>query len=213
MKPHKIAIVGIGTEVGKTLASAIVCTAINAIYWKPIQSGYLNGKGDRDSSCIAKWTDKHILPEIFLLQEPLSPHIAAKIDQVEITIPQLKLPDNIQQNLIIETAGGIMVPLNDTQLFIDLIQYWNIPVILIVRQYLGNINHTLLSIEALKRRNIPIIGFIANGEELPDTNNWIQQYTQLPLLLQIPELQEITIEDIQSLASELKINLKKYGVE
>ncbi|MCO5229754.1 MAG: dethiobiotin synthase [Chitinophagales bacterium] len=212
MMGNKIAIVGIGTDVGKTLVSAIACTALNATYWKPIQTGYLNGAGDIDSAFIAQWTNSEILPEIYLLQQPLSPHIAAKIDSVEIDTSQLKSPD-IQQNLIIETAGGLMVPFNSTQLFIDILKQWNIPVILVVKQYLGNINHTILSLEALKNRNIHIIGYISNGEALPDTNEWISNYTQVPLLLEIPELEEINHKNIQSLAIQLKINLKRYGVE
>lgn len=209
---NKIAIVGIGTDVGKTLVSAIACTALNATYWKPIQTGYLNGAGDIDSAFIAQWTNSEILPEIYLLQQPLSPHIAAKIDSVEIDISKFKLPE-IQQNLIIEAAGGLMVPFNSTQLFIDILKQWNIPVILVVKQYLGNINHTILSLEALKNRNIHIIGYISNGEALPDTNEWISEFTQVPLLLEIPELEEINHKNIQSLATQLKINLKRYGVE
>ena len=209
----QIAIVGIGTEVGKTLVSAIATLAFEATYWKPIQTGYLNGKGDIDSKTIFHWTNAPIHPEAYLLQEPLSPHIAAKIDDVKIDISTLQIPKEIQGNLVIETAGGLMVPINDDLVYLDIIQQWNIPVILTMNQYLGNINHTLLSIEMLKSKNIPILGIVSNGVALPDTNRWIEQYSKIPIILEIPRLENITTEVIQDLASKLKFNLSKYGVE
>lgn len=209
---HQVVIVGIGTEVGKTLVSAIVTHALDATYWKPVQTGYLHGKGDRDSKTVQDWIHCNVHPETYLFQQPLSPHIAAKIDGAEIDIHHLKIPET-PDNLVIETAGGLMVPLNENQLFLDLLAVWQLPVILTVRQYLGNINHTLLSVEALKSRNIPILGIISNGQSLPDTNRWLEQYTQIPILLEIPELVEITPTSIKQLAHELKNNLKKYGME
>lgn len=209
----KIAIVGIGTEVGKTLVSAIACVAFNATYWKPIQTGYLDGKGDIDSRTVHEWTKAKIHPEAYLLQEPLSPHIAAQIDQVEIKLSHLKIPNDFEGNLVIETAGGLMVPINDELVYLDIIQQWNIPVILTMSQYLGNINHTILSIEMLKSKNIPILGIVSNGEALPDTNRWIEQYSKVPILLEIPKLEVITVEIIQDLAAQLKFNLNNYGLE
>lgn len=209
---HQIVIVGIGTEVGKTLASAIVVKALNAAYWKPVQTGFLHGKGDRDSKTVQDLTQCTVLPETYLFQEPLSPHIAARIDGAEIDIQHIQIPET-DGNLVIETAGGLMAPLNDTNLFIDLLQQWKCPVILTVRQYLGNINHTLLSIEALTSRDIPVLGMITSGIALPDTNRWLSQYTQIPVLLEIPELNEINPDVIQQLGEDLKINLKKNGVE
>ena len=212
MSKH-IAIVGIGTEVGKTLVSAIASVAFNATYWKPIQTGYLSGKGDIDSRTVYNWTKASVHPEAYLLQEPLSPHIAAQIDQVEIDINTLHIPKNIKGNLIIETAGGLMVPINDQIVYLDIIQQWNIPVILTMNQYLGNINHTILSIEMLKSKNIPILGIVSNGVALPDTNRWIEQYSKIPIILEIPRLETISAEVIQKLAAQLKINLRNHGVE
>jgi dethiobiotin synthetase len=212
MNKH-IAIVGIGTEVGKTLVSAIACVAYNATYWKPIQTGYLNDEGDIDSRTVHNWTNAKIHPEAYLLQEPLSPHIAAQIDQVEIDINTLQIPKDIKGNLIIETAGGLMVPINDQLVYLDIIQQWNIPVILTMSQYLGNINHTILSIEMLKSKNIPILGIVSNGIALPDTNRWIEQYSKIPIILEIPRIENISTKAIQELASQLKFNIKPYGVE
>jgi dethiobiotin synthetase len=210
---NKIAIVGIGTEVGKTLVSAITCIAFNATYWKPIQTGYLHGKGDIDSQTIHQWTKAPIYPEAYLLQEPLSPHIAAQIDHVEIDISTIQIPKDVEGNLVIETAGGLMVPINDHLVYLDIIQQWNIPVILTMSQYLGNINHTILSIEMLKSKNIPILGIVSNGKSLPDTNRWIEQYSKIPIVLEIPRLEKITKEVIQDLASQLKFNLSNHGME
>lgn len=207
-----VTIVGIGTEVGKTLVSAIVCKALNATYWKPIQSGYLNGAGDRDSTWVQQMSGASFLPETYLLQEPLSPHIAAEIDGITIHTDQLILPTEISP-LVVETAGGVMVPLNDQELMIDVLCKWKSPIILVVRQYLGNINHTLLTIEALKSRNIPILGWISNGAALPDTLRWLQQYTHVPLLLEIPEVDNVNQEFIQEMAQQLKENLDKNGLE
>lgn len=209
----KIAIVGIGTEVGKTLVSAIACIAFNATYWKPIQTGYLHGEGDIDSKTIHQWTKTPIYPEAYLLQEPLSPHIAAQIDQIEIDISTIQLPKDIKGNLVIETAGGLMVPINDHLVYLDIIQQWNIPVILTMSQYLGNINHTILSIEMLKSKNISILGIVSNGKSLPDTNRWIEQYSKIPIILEIPPLEIISTDIIQDLASQLKFNLSNHGVE
>ncbi len=210
---NKIAIVGIGTEVGKTLVSAITCIAFNATYWKPIQTGYLHGKGDIDSQTVHQWTKAPIYPEAYLLQEPLSPHIAAQIDHVEIDISTIQIPKDVEGNLVIETAGGLMVPINDHLVYLDIIQQWNIPVILTMSQYLGNINHTILSIEMLKSKNIPILGIVSNGKSLPDTNRWIEQYSKIPIVLEIPRLEKIAKEVIQDLASQLKFNLSNHGME
>lgn len=209
---HKIAIVGIGTEIGKTIVSSIACVALQASYWKPIQTGYLQGKGDRDSRIVKKYANCKIYPESYLLQQPLSPHIAAEIDGVEIEKKNLKIPPQIQENLIIETAGGLMVPLNSHELYMDILQDWNIPTILTVGQYLGNINHTILSIEALKTRNIKIWGFVSNGDPLPDTNEWLESYSKTPCLLQIPKYRNADEIPISSLANELKSKLIHHGL-
>ena len=129
-------ITGIGTDIGKTVISAILAEALNANYWKPIQAGDLENS---DSIKIKKLCSDNvkIIPELFKLSNPLSPHAAAKIDEIKITLDQLNLP-SIEENLIIEGAGGIMVPLNDEGLLlIDLIELWKIPVIVISKNYLG----------------------------------------------------------------------------
>lgn len=203
---NQYVICGIGTGVGKTLASAIVVRALGAIYWKPIQTGFLSGNGDSDTLEVKRLSACKTLPEAYLLDQPLSPHAAAQLEGVKIDIEQLKIPET-NLPMVIEAAGGLMVPLNYEYLFIDLLQSWNIPVILTVRHYLGNINHTLLSIEALRSRNIPIAGLILIGDALPHTIEAIQAFGKVDVLLQIPELLEINSTVVEDYAATLRKKL------
>jgi dethiobiotin synthetase len=200
---RRIVIVGIGTGVGKTLVSAVVCKALNAAYWKPIQTGYLSGNGDRDAEEVQKLSACLVYPEAYLFEEPLSPHAAAAIDGQRVDISQIVVPQH-EGNLVIEGAGGLMVPLNEEELYIDLLAQWKYPVILVVRHYLGNINHTLLSVEALQKRKIPIIGLIMSGHPLPDTVSAIENFSGQPVLLHIPELDEVNPGVVEELAIELR---------
>jgi dethiobiotin synthetase len=158
----KIVITGIGTEVGKTIVSSIFCQAFELDYWKPIQSG---GKEDDDAFTIQKLTtsSKFIFPNSYCFQEPLSPDQAAKLEGVKIDPDKIHVPDS--SKLLIEPAGGLMVPLTDNGfLFSDLLKKWNFPVMLVSRFYLGSINHTLLSIDFLKNNGIKLAGIIFTGE-------------------------------------------------
>lgn len=144
-KIFKYVITGIGTDVGKTVVSSILAEALKASYWKPIQAGDLDNS---DSIKVNRFTDSvRVLEEVFRLSEPMSPHAAAEIDGVEITKDDLSLPE-VEGNLIVEGAGGIMVPVNSKGLtFADLIEHWNLPTIVVSRHYLGSINHTLMTVE------------------------------------------------------------------
>ncbi|WP_320815869.1 dethiobiotin synthase [Flavobacterium sp.] len=159
----KYFITGIGTDVGKTIASAIITEALEADYWKPIQAGDLNNS---DSHKVKKYISnaKTIFHEnSYALNTPASPHFAADIDNVVIDVKKIKAP-NTKNNLVIEGAGGLFVPLNEKDTIVDLIQP-DYKVIVVSRHYLGSINHTLLTIEALQNRNINIAGIIFNGDE------------------------------------------------
>ena len=188
-----IIVAGIGTEIGKTVVSAILTKALKADYWKPIQSGDLD---QGDAYWIQQWV-KHpnltIWPSTYRLSQPLSPHTAAELDGISIELNQFQKPAS-SQPLVIELAGGLMVPINDQQTNIDLIQSLNAPVILVSKNYLGSINHTLLSFEMLKQRGISILGIVFNGPENPSGEKFILNYTQLPLLLRVNE--EPSINDI-----------------
>lgn len=190
--PNQFFITGTDTNVGKTVVSAILTLGLNATYWKPIQSG-LEPITDTDYIQQATGLDSsHFLPERFRLTQPLSPHASAAIDAIQITLTDFQLPVTPHHHLIVEGAGGLMVPLNDRDLIIDLIKHLNLPVCLVTRTTLGTINHTLLSIAQLRQAQIPILGVILNG--IPNSINQaaIAHFGQVPILGTIPPLSEIT---------------------
>jgi dethiobiotin synthetase len=196
---------GIGTDVGKTVVSAILCELLQATYWKPIQSGDLQHS---DSKKIQEWLNNtiEIIPEAHLFSEALSPHVASKIDGVSINPAMLNLPKTAG-NLIVEGAGGWLVPINDAGItFADLAEQWNIPIILVSRHYLGSINHTLLSIESIRSRNVNIHGIIYVGEPLPDTCEIIEKMTGVKTLFSVPLFDKVDTENIKLFVKELVSN-------
>ena len=159
----KIFITGIGTDVGKTIASAIITQSLEADYWKPVQAGDLNNS---DSHKIQRYisNDKTVIhPNSYKLNTPASPHLAAELDGIAIELKKITEPKT-SNHLVIEGAGGVLVPLNATDCIIDIIQK-DYKVIVVSRHYLGSINHTLLTIEALKSRKINVAGILFSGEE------------------------------------------------
>jgi dethiobiotin synthetase len=202
MNPQKYFITGIGTNVGKTIASAIVTEALQAHYWKPVQAGDLHQTDTHTVKALISNTKTVFYPETYRLNTPASPHAAAKIDGIEIKLSDFKLPPS-PNNLVIEGAGGLMVPLNNTNLVIDLIAQLNVEVILVSQNYLGSINHTLLSIELLKSRKIPVKGIIFNGEPVPETENFILNHSGLPCILRIGLEKEITKKTVLKYAKQI----------
>lgn len=193
MAPKRYFVTGIGTDVGKTVASAILVEALEADYWKPIQSGATTDSDRRTVQSLITNTKSVFHPEVYSLTEPLSPHAAAELDGVEIELDKIVVPQT-ENTLIIEGAGGLMVPLNYKGLMVvDLITYCKAEAILVSRNYLGSINHTLLSIEALINRNIPIKGIIINGAENKATERVILD-TGIPMLGRINEEPVVTKE-------------------
>jgi dethiobiotin synthetase len=188
-KNSKFIITGIGTDVGKTVVSSIIAEALKASYWKPIQAGDLDNS---DSIKVNRFTDSvTVLPEAFRLSEPMSPHAAAEIDGVEISKDDLNIPE-VEGNLIIEGAGGIMVPVNSNGLtFADLIEHWNLPTIVVSRHYLGSINHTLLTVEVLQSRGVTIEGLVFVGNENKATEEIILKSTGVKFLARIPMAKEL----------------------
>lgn len=170
-KQRKLFVTGIGTDVGKTIASAILTEALQADYWKPIQAGDLEHSDSIKIKSQISNSKSHIFENSYKLNTPASPHYAAQLDGIAIDINQIKEPKT-SNHLVIEGAGGLLVPLNDTDCIIDLIQK-DYEVILVSRHYLGSINHTLLSLEALKSRNIPCAGIIFSDDENKATESII----------------------------------------
>jgi dethiobiotin synthetase len=185
--PPQFFITGTDTDVGKTIVSALLTLGLDSHYWKPIQSGI-----PTDTDFIRTATgleDTHFIPERYRLIQPLSPHAAAKIDGIKIALTDFQLPD--APKLIVEGAGGLMVPLNDRHLILDLIHHLNLPVCLVTRSTLGTINHTLLSIAALRQAKIPILGVIINGQKNPSNRAAIAHYGKVPILAELEPLPAI----------------------
>ena len=185
MKKQTYFITGISTEVGKTIVSAIVTQALQADYWKPVQAGELRHSDTHKVQELVSNTKTKFHASAFNLETPMSPHAAAKIDGVGLSVKKIKRPKT-QNNLVIEGAGGLLVPLNDTQTIIDLILPLD-KVIVVSRHYLGSINHTLLTIEALKSRGIPVFGIIFNGAQHPSTASIIAKMSGVPVLGRIDQ--------------------------
>jgi dethiobiotin synthetase len=159
----KLFITGISTDVGKTIVSAIIVEALQADYWKPIQAGDLEHSDTHKVQSLITNTQSQFHPNSYALQTPASPHLAAAKDGITIDLNQIKEP-HTTNHLVIEGAGGILVPLNDTESVVDIIQP-DYKVIVVSRHYLGSINHTLLTVEALQNRKIQVAGIIFSGEE------------------------------------------------
>lgn len=195
-----IIIAGIHTGIGKTICSAVICQALGYDYWKPVQAGDLDNS---DSIFIERNVTNltcKIHPERYRLQTPMSPHKAAEIDGISITKEDFILPTSTNK-LLVETAGGVMSPLADNLLNVDLMEHLQLPVILVSNNYLGSINHTLLTVAAMQQRNIPIKGLVFSGEEVSSSREFILQYTRLPLLFSIPLFEKTDADTIATFAA------------
>lgn len=200
----KFFITGIGTGIGKTLVSAVLTEKLKADYWKPIQSGDLDQSDSLRVKELISNPVTQIHPETYRLSQPLSPHLSARLDSIEIKLEQFKLPDT-RQPLIVEGAGGLLVPLNEEHLMIDLVKKLNIPVIVVSQNYLGSINHTLLTINALKQQEIDIKGIIFSGDTNAESERYILTYTRVPCLGKIPFLPEISPEVVRQAGAQITL--------
>jgi dethiobiotin synthetase len=196
---HKIVVTGIGTDVGKTVVSAIIAEALNANYWKPIQAGDLDSG---DSITIRNLTSHvNVIPEKFRLSEPMSPHAAAKRDGINIQLHELDIPI-LNGDIVIEGAGGLMVPLNyEGTTYLELFKKWNLPVVVVSKHYLGSINHTLLTLDALKNANIVVKGIIFIGDENDETESIILKRSNVPMLARIPWTENVDKDFIKGQAN------------
>lgn len=193
-------VTGIDTDSGKTLASAILCEALGYDYWKPIQAG-----APKDSDAIKNLTEKTFVhPEAYILNTPASPHAAAKIDNVEINLNAIQVPKS--SGVIIEGAGGCLVPLNDSDFVIDLVPLFNAQIILVADLYLGSINHTLLTLHLLRTKKHPLKGIIFNGVPNPESERIILHHANTACLLHIQPEKDITKAIIKKYASLLLEN-------
>lgn len=203
----KLFITGISTDVGKTIASAIIVEALQADYWKPIQAGDLEHSDTHKVQSLVSNTQSHFHSNSYALQTPASPHLAAAIDGITITMNEIQEPKT-NNHLVVEGAGGILVPLNDTQSVVDLIQP-DYKVIVVSRHYLGSINHTLLTIEALQNRKIQVAGIIFSGDENTSSESLILSRTAVPFIGRIAQEPYFDTNVISEYAELFRENLLK----
>lgn len=199
----KLFVTATGTDCGKTVVSAILCQALNADYWKPVQTG----APPSDSSTVKNLVSFpiQIFPETHLFSEPVSPHYASEIEGKKIKLSDFLLPET-NNNLIVEGAGGLLVPLNEHgDCVIDLIHQFELEVVLVIRLYLGCINHALLSINELKRNNIAIKGLIFNGTDQFGAISIIEKLSNVPTLLHLANHAHIDSQVVSACAKELKL--------
>ncbi|MDO9361321.1 MAG: dethiobiotin synthase [Sphingopyxis sp.] len=186
----RFVVTGTDTGIGKTIFSAALAQATGAPYWKPIQSGL---EEETDSEVVARLAGVPIIPETYRLATPASPHLAAEIDGVNIDLEKLDPPPG---KLIVEGAGGALVPVTRSTLYADLFAKWQIPVILCARTALGTINHSLLTIEALRARGVPIHGLAFLGDAVPDSEITIAEISGVRRLGRLPLVDPLTSETL-----------------
>jgi dethiobiotin synthetase len=208
----RLVIAGTDTDVGKTIVSALVVQGLGASYWKPVQSGLADGGDSARVRELLGLPPERILPEAYRLQAPVSPHWAAERDGVAIDPAALHLPA-VAGPLVVECAGGLLVPLRREggpgALQIAQIARWGLPVLLVARSGLGTLNHTLLSLEALRQRAIPVLGLVLNGPLHPDNPRTLEAFGGVPVLAQLPPLAPLTADALaaQWRASALPLKL------
>jgi dethiobiotin synthetase len=201
----KLFITGIGTDVGKTVASAIVTQALEADYWKPIQAGDLDYSDTHKVKSQIANIKSQFHPNAYALNTPASPHLAAELDGISIDLKKIVEPKT-ENHLVIEGAGGVFVPLNDKDCVIDLIQK-EYKVIVVSRHYLGSINHTLLTVEALQNRKIKIAGIIFSGDENNPTETIILNKTGVKFIGRIDNEPYFDANVISYYADKFRDNL------
>ncbi len=192
-------VTGIDTNIGKTIASAVLVESLKADYWKPVQCGDLEHSDSMKVAELISNTDTKIHPETHRLQTPASPHLAAEIEERLIQLSDFSLPET-KNKLVIEGAGGILVPLNNEDTIIDLAKKFKAKVILVTKNYLGSLNHTLLSIDYLMRNKLEIAGMIFNGKENPSLEPFLVQKTGIPKLGNIAQTKNLSKEFVKEQA-------------
>jgi dethiobiotin synthase len=197
-------VTGTDTDVGKTVVSAWLVARLGANYWKPVQAG---NHPETDSAIVRRLTEvspERILPEAYVLPEPIAPHEAARRAGVAIDMQKLVPPPG-DRPLVVEGAGGVLVPLTDRAFVIDLARELELPVVLVTRSTIGTINHTLLSLEAIRRRGIPLAGVVMNGPETPHNRAAIERYGKVEVIAEFPWLDPLTPATLMAIQPELDL--------
>ncbi|WP_188261169.1 dethiobiotin synthase [Azospirillum tabaci] len=200
-QPRGVFVTGTDTGVGKTLVSACLARAWSAAYWKPLQTGLKDEAGDTPTvAALAALPAERVHPPAYALAEPLSPHAAAELEGVAIDASALGLPDT-DRPLVVEGAGGLLVPMTEDVFIVDLIARFGLPVVLVARSTLGTINHTLLSLEALRARGLAVAGVVLNGPPNPGNRAAIERFGKVRVLAEIPTLSRLDAETVAEAAS------------
>lgn len=207
MIQNSIAILGIHTGIGKTVASAVIAEAIGADYWKPVQAGLEERDAALVTQLLSNGTER-VHPEALLLTQPMSPHAAAEIDGVVIDYTKFEWPQT-DKTLLVETAGGILSPMSATTTMADFVAHYKLPAILVVQNYLGSINHTLLSIEVLKSWGIKLLGIVISGAPYESSESFIEQYAGVQIIARIPHLPVLNNESVRACAGTIKASLQQ----
>lgn len=205
----RFVVTGTDTGIGKTVFSAALAQALGGYYWKPVQSGLDEETDSEAVHRLGRLPPNRVLPEAYRLRTPASPHLAARLDHVEIETGRL-MPPVTDGPLVIEGAGGLLVPLTETEVFADVFSRWQIPVILCARTALGTINHTLLSLESLRSRSIPVFGVAFIGDEQAETQRIIAAMGQVRILGRLPRLNPLTPDVLQQAFRE-SFPLSSFG--
>ncbi len=210
MHHQSIAILGIHTGIGKTVASAVIAEAIGADYWKPVQAG----TEEQDSVLLRQLLTNgttRVHKEAFVLSQPLSPHAAAAIDDIEIDHTKFEWP-HTDKTLLVETAGGVHSPMSSTATMADFVAYYKLPAILVVQNYLGSINHTLMSIEVLKNRGIKLLGLVISGASNEASETFITQYSGANIIARIPHLDTLNNATVIKEAQTIRHTLPNFNL-
>ena len=197
----RFVVTGTDTDIGKTVFAAGLAGALGAYYWKPVQAG-IDPEGDKETVArLGNLPLTHIVPEAYRLTTPASPHLAARIDGIEVRLDKLSLPQ-VDGPLVVEGAGGVLVPVSETLLMADLFAHWQLPVILCARTALGTINHSLLSIEALRSRGVPLAGIAFIGDLHEENERIIPQLAKVPSLGRLPRLDPLDASSLKAAFAE-----------
>lgn len=191
-----IVVTGTDTGIGKTVFAAALADALGASYWKPIQAGLMEETDSETAARLGRIPPHRLLPEAWRLRTPVSPHLSAHLDGITLQPDRLTPPDG-PLPLVIEGAGGLLVPLTRTQTLADVFARWRYPVILCARTALGTLNHTLLSLEALRHRHIPVLGVAFIGDPQTDTMEIVRDISGTRLLGRLPHLDPLTPDSLR----------------
>lgn len=207
---QRIAIAGTHTDIGKTIVAAVLAEALGADYWKPVQAGVLDNS---DTMTVRSLVSENVFthPEAVRLQMPASPHTAAAHDGITIDFTQFSWPETTK-TLLVETAGGLLSPMNDHSTMADFISHYHMPAFLVTRHYLGSINHTLLCMEVMKQRDIGLLALIVSGDRHESSERFIRSYTGVNNILHVPQLEGVSKEAAKAAAMLLKEQLNAIGL-